>query len=144
MGNGEKNNALKIREAFGPKESPVDLCICGPKTRGEHGCLCAEERPYSINGYYEPQETVLEEAGRLVSHDRGNTYSHPFDDFGRVTGMALALWGRGPETQEEHALYMILVKLARLSQTPDHRDSIVDIAGYAKTYDMVLQRRQKG
>lgn len=90
------------------------------------------------------RESVCAEADRLVSTERGHNYGHPLDDFGKVTGMALALWGRGPETPEEHALYMILVKVSRLANNPDHRDSLVDIAGYAKTYEMILERKAKG
>lgn len=87
-----------------------------------------------------PRETVCQEADRLVSTDRGGVYGHPADDFGKVTAMAQGLWGRGPETPEEHALYMILVKLSRLASSPDHRDSMVDVAGYIKTYEMIRDR----
>lgn len=86
-------------------------------------------------------ETVLQEADRIVSRSRGAVYGHPLDDFSKVSGMARALWGRGPETAEEHAIYMVLVKLARLQSTPGHHDSIVDVAGYMKTYDMVIAER---
>lgn len=86
-------------------------------------------------------DSVLQEADRLVSSDRGAAYGHPYTDFSKVTNMAKALWGRGPETPEEHALYMILLKLARLEATPGHHDSIVDIAGYAKTYAMVMDKK---
>ena len=40
----------------------------------------------------------------------------------------------------KHALYMVQVKVARLLNTPAHRDSVVDIAGYANTYGMILER----
>jgi hypothetical protein len=92
----------------------------------------------------ELRESVLHEADRIVPGDRSKNYGHPEDDFAKVTGMALALWGRGPETPLEHALYMILVKLSRLSHTPRHRDSLVDIAGYVKTYEMILGREDDG
>lgn len=88
-------------------------------------------------------ETVLQEADRIVSSDRGAVYGHPLDDFSKVSAMAMALWGRGPETAEEHAIYMVLVKLARLQNTPGHHDSIVDVAGYMKTYDMVIAERAR-
>lgn len=85
--------------------------------------------------------TALERAAELVNGDRGATYGHPAADFQKVVDMAQALWGRGPETPEEHALYMILVKLSRLSVTPWHRDSLVDICGYVRTYEMILDDR---
>ena len=87
-------------------------------------------------------ETILDEANRLTSSDRHSAYGHPLDDFGKVVGMAQALWGRGPETEEEHAIYMILVKLSREANQPKH-DNRVDIAGYIKTLDMVIEERAR-
>ena len=93
--------------------------------------------------------TILDEAGSLVDGPREATYGHPADDFSAVAGAAFAL-GINPAADEhsrseaalQHALYMILVKIQRLVQTPDHRDSIVDIAGYARTYEKVLERNE--
>jgi hypothetical protein len=36
------------------------------------------------------------------------------------------------------AQMMVLLKMARLMQTPDHRDSVVDMAGYTATYARVV------
>ena len=84
--------------------------------------------------------TVLEEAIDTVD-GRGQHYGHPDDDFCRVVEAAKALGVDPLSGQLHHALYMVLVKLSRLVQTPDHHDSIVDIAGYARTYEMCLERR---
>jgi hypothetical protein len=87
--------------------------------------------------------TILDEAAGLVDGDRQDTYGHPADDFSRVTRAAAAL-GINPAVTAgnslHHALYMMLVKIARLVETPHHHDSIVDIAGYARTYEKVLER----
>lgn len=89
-----------------------------------------------------PPESVAGEADRIVSTERGADYGHPLDDFGKVSGMAMALWGRGPETPEEHALYMILIKVSR-EANKHKRDNLVDICGYAKTLEMVVEERQR-
>jgi hypothetical protein len=44
---------------------------------------------------------------------------------------------------EQVALCMMLVKISRLCQTPDHLDSVVDIAGYSRTYEMVIEKRKE-
>ncbi len=87
-------------------------------------------------------ETILQEAQRLTGGDRNADYGHPLDDFGKVTGMALALWGRGPQTPEEHALYMVLVKIAREVNRPK-RDNRVDGCGYFQTLDMIIAERAR-
>lgn len=38
-------------------------------------------------------------------------------------------------TEQDHAVMMILVKIARLQHSPEHRDSAVDIAGYTATIE---------
>lgn len=96
----------------------------------------------AIPGYEEPKESVCQEADRLVSTDRAAVYGHPIDDFGKVVRAARGLGLNPLDGPAEHALYMILVKLSRLIATPGHHDSIVDICGYAKTYDMVLTERE--
>lgn len=87
-------------------------------------------------------ETILEEAQRLVGGDRGDDYGHPRDDFAKTAGAWNALFGWDC-TPAQVALAMIVVKLSRLQETPHKRDSIVDIAGYARTYEMVLEREGK-
>lgn len=85
---------------------------------------------------------VLEEADQITDGQRREDYGHPLDDFAKVQGMAKALWGRGPESEEEHALYMVFVKLAREQHT-HKRDNIVDACGYLKTYQEIREERQR-
>lgn len=71
--------------------------------------------------------------------ERGNLYSHPSVDFARVALIKRAV-ADCPNPKIRHALEMIGVKMARLAVTPDHFDSIIDIAGYARTIAMILDR----
>lgn len=84
--------------------------------------------------------SILEEAEDLTNHARQNDYGHPADDFAKIAIMTKPILESDIDDRLKHALYMIQVKVARLLNTPDHYDSIVDIAGYANTYDMILKR----
>jgi hypothetical protein len=85
--------------------------------------------------------SVLDEAKGLIHGDRQEAYGHPGDDFRRVTEAARALGVNPTENGElHHCLYMVLVKVARLVETPFHRDSCVDGPGYFGTYDLIVER----
>jgi len=86
---------------------------------------------------------ILDEANKLTNEDRQNTYGHPADDFAKVVEMVAPIVDSNIDPRLKHALYMIQVKIARLLNTPEHIDSIVDIAGYANTYNMVLEKIQQ-
>ena len=85
-------------------------------------------------------ETILEEAARLTSGDRDGTYGHPYVDYTRTAQLWSGILG-AEVTAEQAILCMIAVKLSRLCHSPGHRDSIVDIAGYARCYERVTDRR---
>lgn len=85
---------------------------------------------------------ILQRAIELTGGDRNNTYGHPADDFAKVAEMAGPILRSNIDPRLRHALYMVQVKIARLLNTPDHMDSIVDGAGYFNTYAMVLERMQ--
>ena len=79
----------------------------------------------------EASPKVLEEALGLVYGDRGVAYGHPAVDYQRTA----KLWGAilGIEMTAVQAIQcMIAMKLSRLCNTPDHRDSWVDVGGYAE------------
>jgi len=91
-------------------------------------------------------ETVAQEAQRIVGGPRGDDYGHPYHDFGRTAGMASSLFQhklKEPLTQEDVSLFMMCVKLSRLANSPDHRDSLVDMNGYGLCYEMVREYRRK-
>jgi len=81
-------------------------------------------------------ESILEEAQRLVHGDRGENYGHPIEDFTRTGQMWAAILGLEEVTPEQVALCMIAVKISREVNRPK-RDNLVDIAGYAETAAMV-------
>ena len=75
-----------------------------------------------------------------IVKERGKIYGHPYDDFGKVAEMSKPIADSDIDPRLKHALYMVIVKIARLLNTQDHQDSIDDIYGYMKTYEMVLER----
>lgn len=94
-----------------------------------------------------PQETVLEEAQRIVYGARQEAYGHPFDDFGRTSQLMTALvqhklkYGQSI-TRQDVALFMICVKLSR--EVNQHkRDNAVDGAGYWATLQMIYEEAEK-
>lgn len=95
------------------------------------------------------RQSVMMEAEGLVNGARAAAYGHPKENFERICLLWNAyLMGRpcgqcGPIDEKDHAIMMLLVKIARLQETPDHRDSLVDICGYVGTYEKLLQREQE-
>jgi nucleoside 2-deoxyribosyltransferase len=94
-----------------------------------------------------PVTSILEDAEAAVNGPRQRDYDHPLDNFARIAGMWSYLFEcqqcKQPVqiTEEQHALAMILVKVARLMHSPNHRDSQVDLAGYAATIEKLQRER---
>lgn len=100
-----------------------------------------------------PEETILQEAHRLVHGDRGTAYGHPLDDYSRtgmIWGGLLYEWaqeaGRSPVPvpvpAELAILCMIGVKMSR-EVNKRKRDNRVDIVGYAECLDMTRRERAR-
>ncbi|QGJ89755.1 hypothetical protein SEA_SUPERCHUNK_55 [Mycobacterium phage Superchunk] len=87
--------------------------------------------------FAKPKETILEEAQRLIDGDRQSTYGKAIDSFERIAGLWSAyLHPIEPLTAMDVANLMSLLKISRAKSalgTPEviHRDSYVDLAGYA-------------
>ena len=86
--------------------------------------------------------SILQEADKIVTSDRQDVYGHPFNDFSRIAGMWAAYLGHHI-TPEDVALMQVMVKVSRLRHSPTHRDRIVDIAGYAKCFDLVREYKAR-
>lgn len=73
---------------------------------------------------------VLTEANEIIGGERAQTYGDATESFGKVGDLWSVILGRPGITAEEVALCMTALKMARLINSPGHRDSWVDAAGY--------------
>ena len=105
-----------------------DLCGCECPAGIDCDCDCTVEA--------EQPTSVLDEA-RAVVVDRGASYDDPRPNHERIADLWSVILDR-PVTPLQVVNCMIAVKLARLVVTPDHRDSLVDIAGYAHCAGVIV------
>lgn len=78
----------------------------------------------------------------LVNEERQADYGHPLDHFVIASRIKTALQ-TCPDPALRHALEVIADKMARLCHNPEHFDSWIDIAGYARTAVMIMDERKK-
>jgi Domain of unknown function (DUF6378) len=102
---------------------------------GAHALIeLIEEAPLKTN--------VLQEADRLVNGKRQADYGHPLDNWTQTAKLWSAYLGI-EITAEQGVDMMMLAKLSRLSQSPTHRDSLVDLPGYALVREMISEERTR-
>ena len=87
--------------------------------------------------------SALKTALDVVGGERGRIYGAPYDDFSRVGRMWAAILGVPEVPPETVALMMAALKIGRLCNTPGHEDSVVDLAGYTRTYELVREERAR-
>jgi len=73
----------------------------------------------------------FDRASKSITQKRGQTYAAPRENFRRISAMQNII-AECPDPLARHALNEIAVKISRLIATPDHLDSWIDIAGYAR------------
>lgn len=88
------------------------------------------------------QETVLDEAERLVDGPRLSSYGHPLDDFTRTGRIWGALLGIPDIPAEMVGLMMVGLKQSR-EVNAHGRDNLVDGAGYFRTIEKVHEERAR-
>jgi hypothetical protein len=87
-----------------------------------------------MNEDNETKVSVLKEANKIIYGDREQTYGKPSKNLDTIAKMWNAYIGAMDKRDlnaKDVACLMVLLKTARLANQPDHRDSIVDICGYA-------------
>lgn len=84
------------------------------------------------------ERSVIDEIADVYA-ERGDSYGRPLGPFTGVTKAAEALGISPSGGALHHALYMVLLKISRLIESPNHRDSLMDIVGYVKTYEQCLE-----
>lgn len=89
---------------------------------------------------------LLEDVIETVTTDRMIEYGRPAVNYRRIAG----LWNSARpvrdyiDTEKDVVVAMILTKIARLMETPDHYDSWKDIAGYAAVgWAIVVERGEQ-
>jgi hypothetical protein len=102
-----------------------------------------DENGYSIyeNPERAAEETICQEADRLVSSDRQATYGHPYHNFSQTASLWSVILGK-EVTPEQVCLCMIGMKISRECNVPK-RDNLVDIAGYAKCIELISEYKKK-
>lgn len=87
-------------------------------------------------------DSYLAEAAKVINGTRAEDYGSAETNFKRIADMWSAILGH-PITVEQFAQCMIALKLGRLSNSPDHRDSWVDIAGYVGCMGQIHDERSQ-
>jgi len=89
----------------------------------------------------------FDKAIQTVTQERGEDYGDPGPSFRAIAEMQSQIMNC-QNSAVRHALNMIIVKIVRLSETPTHSpafmDSVIDIAGYARTIAIVLDEEEEG
>ena len=76
------------------------------------------------------REEMLEVASQIISTDRNVDYGEPAKNFEQIAVMWTAYFGAVFQPHDVAAM-MALLKVARISTSPEKADHWIDLAGYA-------------
>lgn len=82
---------------------------------------------------------ILEEALKVCEGDRQDSYGEPDTLAEKVAELWSGILGHRVESTDV-PLMMAALKIARIKMHPGHRDSLVDLAGYAYTYERIYRK----
>jgi len=87
----------------------------------------------------------LELVGSAICQDRQNSYGHAEDNFATIARMFNEIRPDLSLTYLDVAIFMIVVKVARLRSSPEHLDNYIDLAGYAGcAYGIACDLKERG
>lgn len=107
------------QEESAKREDLMNRCVLNPKQQGEQ------------------MVTIGDKAKAIIYGDREKTYGHPAKNLERIAKLWSAYLDKELTAYDVSNL-MVLLKTARLQNTPAHEDTLVDIIGYT-----LLQERVK-
>jgi len=95
------------------------------------------------NRYDNRRSDCLIEAMDLITGERNQEYGEPLENFERIaTGWRVILGA--DVTPHQVALCMTWLKMARLVETPQHKDSYTDAAGYmGLAWQLVIEQDEQ-
>jgi hypothetical protein len=86
----------------------------------------------------EEKMNILEEAQSIIYGDREKTYGHPAKNLLNIAKL-WSIYLDKEVTAQDVATMMVLLKIARLKNQPDHRDSLVDSVGYLALIERIKE-----
>ena len=114
-------NKTMGRQCIGEAVKTVMTCIAGLQMPSEIKYLIMTSRT-----------ELLDECAQILSQ-RGSVYGSSRSNHERISELWSAYYGSYISPMQV-SLMQLLVKVSRLSETPNHKDSVKDIIGYAAIY----------
>lgn len=88
------------------------------------------------------RDEILDEAKHLVNGPRAKDYGEAYDNHERVAKLWSSVLNINVSVSQVY-MCLLLLKVARLVVTPNHKDSWIDIAGYASLGGEVDEKRKQ-
>jgi hypothetical protein len=137
---GVKDDTGGASATWGPTTNKQVSDVMEPKVLIQGNRITHQEFKKQLD--MDPGDNILYAADEITNGARRKAYGHPENNFGRIAD----LWNAYRQnmnheefTPQDIAQMMILMKIARLQESPDHRDSLIDLAGYARTIEMLWE-----